>query len=69
MDALIAISYKEKIIRDAFVNGLAPSKLILDRSGDKLFNDAFGVFPEAGVSFYNFIRRDDIEYYETEYGE
>ena len=57
-------SLKEKQIQNAFYNGLRPSKLILDRTGSKLFNAKFGIYSEVGVSVFNFLRDNDYDYEE-----
>lgn len=54
------------MVQNAFVNGLSPSKLILDRTGDHLFNKKFGIYPEVGVSLFNFMRNDDFDDEETD---
>ena len=60
MDGYSCYSPKEKMVVKAFIEGISPRKLILDRTGEKLFNDKYGIYPEAGVSLYNFTRDDDI---------
>lgn len=64
MDTLSCYSPKEKMVVEALKNGISPKKLILDRTGENLFNKKYGLYPEVGVSFYNFIRNDDFNYVE-----
>lgn len=58
-DALSAYSPKERRVTYAFREGLRPSKLMIDRSGDRLFNTDFGIYPEVSPTVMNFLRRDD----------
>ena len=57
------------MIVDGFRNGISPRKLILNRRGNTLFDTNYGIYSEAGISFYNFTRTDDFEYNQEENNE
>ena len=61
-DTLSIFSPKEKVVVYAFREGLKPSKLILDRSGDNLFNTEFGIYGEVSPIIFNFLRNDEEDY-------
>lgn len=61
-DTFSCYSPKEKMIVDALREGISPKKLILDRTGYRLFDSKYGLYPEAGISLFNFVRNDDFAY-------
>lgn len=70
MDTLSIFSPKERVVVYAFREGLTPSRLILDRSGDNLFNTEFGIYGEVSPVIFNFLRNDEEDYqmeYDNDY--
>jgi hypothetical protein len=55
-DTLSAYSPKEKSIIDAFMRGLSPTKLIIDRTGSKnYYNPSFGLIKDELTTLARFL--------------
>lgn len=54
-DCLSVFAPKEKRVVQAFKEGLSPKRLIIDRSGDKSFNDKFGLIKDEITSLVSLL--------------
>lgn len=54
-DCLSVYAIKEKKVAEAFREGISPKRLLIDRGGDKYFNDAFSLIKDETTSLISLL--------------